>query len=123
MQVRHQILAVKDTDDVVQNALVDRKPGIARALDDKQDLVERRADIDRRNFHARHHDVLDLAFGEFQNPLEHACVFVPLLLISARSSASEAATGATQFRISRTLGRKSRQISDSVLGHRIETAA
>ena len=77
MQVGHQILAVQDSDDVVQNALVDRKSGIARALDDQQDLIERRADIDRRNLHSRHHDVLDLAFGKFENPLEHASVLVP----------------------------------------------
>ena len=92
MQVRHQVLAVQDPDDIVQNALVNRESGVPGALHRRDNFIERHADLDGRDFHSRDHHVLDLTFRKLEDPFEHSSMFVALLLlISARNSASDAA--------------------------------
>src|ERR1051325_5337037 len=76
MQIRHQIFTMKDADDVVQNALVHGETRIPGAFDNQKNLIEGRTDFQRSNFHARHHDVFNLALGKLEDAFEHSGAFL-----------------------------------------------
>jgi hypothetical protein len=78
MQVRHQVLPMQNSDNIVENALINRESGVARIFYHKDNFIKRSAGVDRRHFHARNHYVFDLALRELENPLEHALVVVSL---------------------------------------------
>ena len=108
MQVRHQILAVKDSHNVVQNALVDGKPRIARALNDQQNFFKRRADLDRGDLDSRHHHVFHLTFGKLQDPFEHSTVFMTIAVDQGAKFRIRGAELVTSRIVCDALGRKTR---------------
>jgi hypothetical protein len=76
MQIRHQVFAVQNADNVIERALINRKSRVSRALDHQQHFLERRVDVNRRDFHSRHHDIFHVTFGKLEYPFEHARMLI-----------------------------------------------
>src|SRR5262245_10521513 len=119
MKVGHQVLAVKNANYVVQDALVDREAGVARALDHKQNLFKRRTDLDCRRFDAGHHDVFHLAFRKFKNTLEHSAVFVAVTVDESAKLRIRHGRGQCRRIIANTTEEEGSQ-ADAVLRYRIK---
>ena len=59
-------------DNVIEGALINRKSRVPRALDHQQHFLEPGVDVNRRDFHSRHHHVFHVTFGKLEYPFEHA---------------------------------------------------
>jgi hypothetical protein len=119
MNVRHQILAVKDAGDVIQNPLVYRKAGVSGAFHNNENLLKRSADFNCGNFHSRHHHVFHLPLGELEDAFEHSGVFVAVAIDKRAKLGVRNRGGESRGVVTDASEEESRQFN-SVFGNRIE---